>query len=259
MTSSIHPFTIEHYKEILSAILASDYRVSLFSEADLPEKVIYIRHDIDNDIGVAHHMASVESEMGMQSTYLVLLRSGNYNPAERENYIFLRQMMDMGHEIGLHFSMIDHPALGHDEDVTKLVRQDADLLSSIIDAPINIFGFHNPGEADDPQVSVEGLINTYDRQYFDHAFYASESNMAWKKGCPCQFPDGITENVVQILIHPLTYAAHHTSDFDVLVHFIRLKLEYLIEYNAQANATLRHEEDLFNRLLSEFVKSSKSA
>ena len=38
--------------------------MSLFSEEELPKKVVYIRHDIDNDIGAAHNMAIVENEMG---------------------------------------------------------------------------------------------------------------------------------------------------------------------------------------------------
>ena len=258
MTSSIHPFKIDHYKQILSAILASDYRSSLFSEKNLPTKVVYIRHDIDNDIGVAHNMAAIENEMGVKSTYLVLLRSGNYNPAERVNCLLLREMMEMGHEIGLHFSMVDHPELGRSEDVEKLIQQDIDILSSIIGEEIKVFGFHNPGESDDFQVEVEGFINSYNRKYFNDAYYASESNMEWKKGCPCQFPDGIKENVVQLLIHPLSYAADLASDYDVLAYFIKLKLKFLIEYNAQSNRTLRQEKNLKQQILSGFIELRKS-
>ena len=73
---------------------------------------------------------------------------------------------------------------------------------------------------------------------------------------PCQFPDGINEDVVQLLIHPLSYAADLTSDYDVLSYFIWLKLEYLIEYNAQANLNLRREKNLKQQILSDYLKPS---
>ena len=54
MSNAAHPFDLEHYSNILNAIKNSDYRVELFTDTRATEKVIYIRHDIDNDIPFAH-------------------------------------------------------------------------------------------------------------------------------------------------------------------------------------------------------------
>ena len=76
----------------------------------------------------------------------------------------LRDMMDMGHEVGLHFSKIDHPERDRSENVRKLIEQDANILSSIIGKKIKVFGFHNP-ETDGFQIEVNGLINSYSRRF----------------------------------------------------------------------------------------------
>lgn len=254
MVPSLHPFTYEHYTEILLAILKTEFAPKLFFENPDTKKVIYIRHDIDNDINVAFKMALLEAKAGIKSTYLVLLRSGNYNPAERVNCLLLREIKNMGHDVGLHFSLIDHPEKESINNLSDLIAEDTELLSKIIKYDVRVFGFHNPGEESNFQIKVDGLINTYAESFFDEASYISESNMKWKKGCPCNFPKGINKNVVQLLIHPFTYSGNLQSDYEVLLHFLDLKIKYLTKYNSDANLGLRKENNLHRRILAELWK-----
>ena len=254
MSNAAHPFDLEHYSNILNAIKNSDYRVELFTDTRATEKVIYIRHDIDNDIPFAHKMATIEAEHGIRSTYLVLLRSGNYNPAERVSTRLLREMKEMGHDIGLHFSLIDHPLFECSYVLPELICADAKILSAVIDQDVTVFGFHNPEKKEQFQVNVDGLTNTYSPKFFDDAYYTSESNMAWKKGCPCSFPAHVDSDVVQLLVHPLSFAGNLKNDFDVLVDFVERKLRYLVDYNAQCSRTLSSEKNLYDKVVAAINK-----
>ena len=74
-----NPFTIDYYEKILREINESQYAPVTFSCHSLETKKIYIRHDIDHDVDIAYKMALTEQKLGITSTYLVLLRTKNYN------------------------------------------------------------------------------------------------------------------------------------------------------------------------------------
>jgi hypothetical protein len=237
---SDHRFTWEHYCYILRTGLDAGYRYIGFN--DHPDgKIVYLRHDVDNDIGIAYRMAGVEYEMGVKSTYLVMIRSANYNLAESRNLHMLEEMVEMGHEIGLHFSLVDHPARDREHDLPELIRRDANILSMLLGREVRVFSFHNPTDGGQFQVEVPGLINAYHNKFFREAFYISESNMRWRDGCPCDVLVRDGHNAVQILIHPLSFADDLSSDDDVLIHFIRIKLADILKYNIGQNRTHREK------------------
>lgn len=239
---SKHPFNLSHYAEIISVGIRAGYKWSTFcTKVASNEKNIFLRHDIDNDISAAHRMARLESGLGVHATYLVMLRSSNYNPAEGRNIRMLQQMAEMGHDLGLHFSLVDHPKPGRAEDLAGLIRRDAELLGSLLGCPIPVFGFHNPADDGQYKIEVPGLVNTYAAEFFDEAYYLSESNMRWRKGCPCETLSACSHHRVQLLVHPLSFAEELSSDRDVLIHFLRLKLEDLLDYNVSQNRVLREE------------------
>ena len=247
---SDHIFTWDRYRAILAAGLEAGYRYASFGD-DVDGKRIYLRHDIDNDITVAHRMAALEKEMGVQATYLVLIRSANYNAAEGRNLRMLAEMADMGHDIGLHFSLEDHPQFARGHDLVELIRSDADLLATMLGAPVTIFGFHNPTEAGQFQVDVSGMINTYADRYYKNIYYMSESNMRWRDGCPGEKLIRGRHKIIQLLVHPLSYAGDLASDYDVLIHFLELKLSDLFEYNLKQNRVLREAEYSVGDVLKE--------
>jgi len=238
-----HPFNFRHYAEILLAGKKAGYEYSLFREGNPARgKRIFLRHDIDNDITLAHRMARIEREMGVRATYLVMLRSANYNPAEARNLRMLYQIAEMGHDVGLHFSLVDHPESRPAENLAGLIQGDAELLGSLLGRPVPVFGFHNPTDGGQYKIEVPALVNTYAAEFFDDAYYISESNMRWRKGCPCETLLTCTHSRVQLLVHPLSFAEELSTDRDVLMHFLHLKLVDLLEYNVSQNGTLRQEK-----------------
>ena len=67
------------------------------------EKVFLVRHDIDFDLAPAHRLAAIEAEEDVYSTFFVLVGCRSYNILHHENRERLRDIIQMGHEVGLHF------------------------------------------------------------------------------------------------------------------------------------------------------------
>lgn len=242
-----HPFTWEHYRKILSTGLGAGYRYARFRDDAIHlddhrcsgNRLIFLRHDIENDIGAALHMASIEQDAGIAATYFVLVRSPNYNPAERKNANMLKEIGAMGHDIGLHFSLIDHPDADRPHELPAMIRGDADILASLLNRDIRAFSFHNPPPDDRRSVPVTGLVNAYADRYFKDAYYTSDSNVHWSDGCPCQTLRGTQHDVVQILAHPNAFPADLADDREVLLYYLGQKVTDLLTYNVENNRTLR--------------------
>ena len=250
-----HPFDLEHYKLILSNCLDNNYKFIKFgAEISNKQKYIYLRHDIDNDVTAAFNMAKIEESISIKSTYLVMLRSKNYNPANKSNILLLKEILEMGHEVGLHFSLVDHPSSMNYDDLKKIIRLDADILSSLLNKKVKVFGFHNPSNPNEYKVNVNNLINTYAKEFFEDIHYISESNMKWANGCPCISINNNSPKKIQLLIHPYTYKEKLESDLDLMVYFLKEKLRDLLIYNKSQNRVLNEMKFSFDDLLKSFRK-----
>lgn len=265
-TASDHPFTWDHYRYILSVGLKQGYHFARFCD-DLiegsslcatSEKRLYLRHDIENDIAAACHMAAIEHEAGVRSTYCVLLRSANYNPAERRCIHMLDEIRNMGHDVGLHFSLIDHPTRDFSHNLEDLIQEDADILSRVLQSEVRVFSFHNPPADKRTSIPVSGLINAYADPYFEHAYYVSDSDVCWRRGCPCQTLPDCPHGMVQILTHPNTYSGKFSTNRDVLFYFLRNKTTDLLDYNVAQNRVLRQEQWSVEEVFSCITKSDAS-
>src|SRR5207249_12226167 len=94
----------------LEAARAHGYAFAKFADP-LPQRearVVYLRHDVDNSVESAVRMAEVEARAGAVSTYLVMVRSENYNVFTGANVDRLRRLRDLGHDVGLHFTAEEH-------------------------------------------------------------------------------------------------------------------------------------------------------
>jgi hypothetical protein len=172
-------FDIEHYAEILEAGKAGGYRFAAFG--DVPERgEIYLRHDVDLSLDAALHMAEVEAEHGVMSTYLLMTRSVFYNLASSEGVDAIDRLRDLGHAVGLHAV---YPNVELDDRFDPVVS------------------WHNP----DPErmsKAIPGAINVYAEPFFDRPLYRSDSNQHWRSGCPHEELRGGGFPWLQILAHP---------------------------------------------------------
>lgn len=104
--------TYNNYREILNLALEKDYSIlscvqyynKNFNEG---EKIIVLRHDVDNFPERALEMAKIENDLGIRSTYFFRSTSNYYNILSYNCFSIINEIDKMGHEIGYHAEPVD--------------------------------------------------------------------------------------------------------------------------------------------------------
>lgn len=139
-------FSFAYFKGVIGAI-QTNFECRLLSQAPKalqqppPKPVLFLRHDLCLDPTGALTMAQMEHEFEIQATYqatyMVMTNSRLYKVEDDSTVFTLRQMIGIGHEIGLHFDFDseeerqENPDLG--SQVVPKVRSACELLESIIE------------------------------------------------------------------------------------------------------------------------------
>lgn len=209
MFEEARDFTEVFYGELLDQAKAR-FRFVLLGD-DLSEDGICVwRHDIDMSPHRAYRLAQMEADRGLHANYFVMFGSRFYNPFEPEVTQILRRISDLGHPIGLHFDI----SAQRPSDVAGLevaLAKEADMLSSLIRAPVKSFTLHDPTKAavfslDKP---VHGdLLNGSASSLVSTFAYCSDSNGLWRY---LRLQDVIADNTVTRL-YALTHAEWWTPD-----------------------------------------------
>ncbi len=199
------PFTYAHYRRLIAAARAAGYAFEPLSAVTAAQRsaapVCFLRHDCDNDLVAAARLARIESEAGVTSTFFVMLRSAMYNAMAPTNAELVREIVGLGHRIGLHFDESLHADVKPGR-IAELVDRERAWLHQEFDQPIEVVSFHQPS----PRV-LEGnfalnCLNTYDRAAFAGVHYVSDSNLRFRDGDPVALFENRRHRLIQLLLHP---------------------------------------------------------
>ena len=207
-------FSPEGYAALLQCAVESGYQFVTFSMAEMaaksPGRHCLLRHDVDVSLAYALAMAEVEAERGIASTYFVMLRSGAYNLLSRAGSGLLREIVALGHEIGVHFDA-GH-SLVSDDRLVDLVREEARIVGDVASSEIHAVSFHQPSQQIlDGQIVVPGLINSYNRAQLERWHYVSDSNRRWRAESAARLLREATHDKIQLLVHPIWWMARAGS------------------------------------------------
>lgn len=208
-------FSQDSYESLLRALNSSGYRFLAFSEVasvSPADRVCLMRHDVDISMDFAVDMARTEYSQGVRATYFLMLRSPMYNLMSRHCLAAVRELLDFGHEIALHFDAGCPSEVGI--SIEDDIRFELDILSGLVGSSVCAFSLHQPTEEVIRQrIAISGVINTYHPDQLAGFKYISDSNRRWREENPYQL---IAADVprVQLLIHPIWWMceAPHTSD-----------------------------------------------
>lgn len=144
-------------------------------------------------------MAEFEASIGARSTYFILLYNDFYNPLAPSGRGLVKQIADLGHEIGLHWDSSLYPS-----DAVALensFRRDIEALNGVIGQPVRSASQHIP--IDSPNLDVESLIEfeAYSGELANRYEYVSDSCMAWRGEEPADLIRRGTD--IQFLSHPI--------------------------------------------------------
>ncbi len=197
-------FTEAEYRNLVQTAL-SRFVVKPVKEAvDLrltgANNVAAWRHDIDFSPHRALALAKIEADLGLRSTFYVLLNGSFYNPLEAQIVDILHNIESLGHVVGLHFdASLD---IGPLED--RLTKE-AEILSGLIQTKVSCFSVHNPSVVYPESLKSEicgGLFNASHDHLRETFVYSSDSNGIWRfRPMPDVVSDPTVENLYA-LTHP---------------------------------------------------------
>lgn len=213
-------FSLEHYHEILRIAIDSGYKFQGFHQPfNEKEYTIFLRHDIDIALEELIDIAALESELGVNSTYFILINSPIYNPLSEDSLQILYEIHRMGHWIGLHIDpvMFTHSRI---DEVESYVIDFIKVYGSVIPL-VPVVSFHRPGK-DVLGKDFESFVSSYSPRFFEKVKYISDSRGVWREGCPCQSLKERKYKALQILVHPIWW---NKSEKEVLFDRSNLLLE----------------------------------
>ena len=212
-------FDCKCYRMLLDKFKEYGFSFNYFD--NFKDKSCILRHDIDVSPKLALEMAKLEHKLGVNSTFFFMVRSPFYNLFSRANDNIVRQIIDMGHCIGLHY---DEGYYSKNISLQELVDSEILMLEKNFDTRINVVSFHQPSKKIiDNSIGIK-QINTYDKSYFRDIKYVSDSNMIFKD----DIIDIITSGVypkIQVLIHPIWWMACGNDTEEKFISAIKCNFE----------------------------------
>jgi len=215
-------FSLAGFRAILSRALALDYRFPLFREFAPPDKhpVLLLRHDLDGPLNGAAAMSELEAKLGVRATYFVQTASDFYNLLSTTNRSLLRRLVDLGHEVGLHYEARRYLGV---EGNTAL-QNDLRLLQDLTGQAVQSASQHIPIDGDpvslEPYVAHEAYAPRFTRAPMT---YISDSLMAWREATPHDLLDRGAS--FQLLVHPETWVGGYRDMGDALAGMMREEID----------------------------------
>jgi hypothetical protein len=206
-------FTLEEYRDYLALAVAEGYRFvgfeSLAEASDLDEPQILLRHDIDYDPRFMPPMAAIEADLGVRATYCIQVDSRWYSVGARDNRAAIAATLDAGHWLGLH---LDASEIQSDGEVSERAIAQVRQLSQEFGRDVRVVSFHMPGRRRVGHIALgNGLVNTYDRRFFDDIGYVSDSNQNWRGVDLEAVLRGHAHDRLQLLVHPFWWRSEPAS------------------------------------------------
>lgn len=218
-------FTHAGYRNLLSRLLAAGYLPAAFEDAEqlLAEGVAFVllRHDIDFDLAPALAMARIEAEMGLFSTWFVLVRTEHYNLFSAEGSRIVEEILGMGHRLGLHFDCVLYPGATEPE-LNAACAREASLVEEWFGVDMPAVSIHRPSPAvvgSDISLTAPRL-HTYMPLFSGPIHYRADSRGLWRYGEPLESPAFLAGKPLHLLVHPIWWREAETAPAQTLNDFI---------------------------------------
>lgn len=177
-------FSTDHYRDIVATI-GRTHQVLSFRDAhalgralfDIPRFVI-MRHDVEFSVPAALRLAEIDASEGVASTFF-LLQTSDYNPFEEEEAGRIRRILDLGHDIGIHYDAALLERL--EVDPKEVVQAQVNLLEAFFKTTVFAMSSHLPMRSG-TTFSLPGVLDVYDPLYMVDMKYLSDSTQQWREG-----------------------------------------------------------------------------
>ena len=197
-------FCKQGYVNLISDLKDLSYDFVTFNDFSSQHKQIILRHDIDFSLGDALEMARVESEVYISATYFFLLGSQFYNLFSKAGKNTLLSIIELGHEIGLHFDA----SIYDESEMPSKILYERGILQDQAETPVKTFSFHRGALSHlGTDSGYFGIDGAYDKKFFKDIGYCSDSEGRWRYHHPLAHPCVQEKKSFQLLIHPIWWSS----------------------------------------------------
>lgn len=209
-------FTYDAYRKLLLTFKNNGYQDIFYQEADMTKKQVILRHDIDNSIEDALKIAEIEKEVGMKSTYFVLIGTEFYNLFTKRSKEMIEKIIAYGHSVQLHFDVTNYE-IGSKGDLIQMIEKEMRILEMITKQPVHVVSFHRPLREYFNETISNSFISAYDKQFFSDFKYVSDSRRNWKDDPYEAVANGYRH--IQCLTHAFWYDERERTAHDKIALF----------------------------------------
>ncbi len=204
-------FTYDGYLELINSLKEKNYKFCDYLNCDEYDKPVIFRHDIDNSLNKALEIAKLEYENNITSTFFVLLSTNFYNVFSKESNEILKEIMGLGHRIGLHFDEKRYE-ITNAEELEYWVEREGDILGNAIDKEIKVVSMHRPSKwILENDIQFKRIINSYSNKFLSDYKYLSDSRMHWREDVL-----GIIESEKHDKLHILTHSFWYSDEKETI-------------------------------------------
>ncbi len=223
-------FSYKHYREMLKKALREGFVITNFKNFDKISKKprwIILRHDVDYSPKRALMIAKIEKSLFIKSTFFVRVHGEHYHPFDRESYPIFTEILQIGHEIGLHYEARTL-ALKFNRKPLALFLQEKKILETIFDIKIESASEHRDlrGEKLPQRFFVQKNKAGIKQEAYEKRFqdcYIADSCNTWNRGCLCE---NLKHNNIQLLAHPDWWGKDAVKEVNEKIKKIGLKSPY---------------------------------
>ncbi|MDO8873703.1 MAG: hypothetical protein Q7V05_13390 [Methanoregula sp.] len=198
-------FTEDEYRKLIKIAIKKFDFISYQDYKKAGHNILW-RHDVDVSIHRAFSLAKIEAEEGIKSTFFLHLHSIHYNLFEDEITSLINKILELDHEIGLHFDPVFFESLSHNKkNLHEWIEIEKNLLDDLFDKRILVISIHQPDTTNALDLKADylgGLVNTYSKYIMKHYTYCSDSNGYWRFQRLFDLLNDSDDNNLQILTHP---------------------------------------------------------
>ena len=251
-------FTLHEYRHLVSETIKA-YEICNFPDAltiahdSKNTKKVILRHDIDFSPSSALSMAKIESEMGVISNYTIMLGSDAYNPFESKTRTLLKEIVRLGHNIGLHFDA-SLENINHEQELDDKISKQSEILEYLFDTEVAFFSYHNTNKftLSCKKDNYGGRVNCYAKTIFDKFNYTSDSHGIWLYDSWLNHLS--QENkFLQVLTHPVWWTKESlSSPTKISNHYLHSALTSWKEY---CHLTMRNTKNTPQKMFLPFYEA----
>ena len=218
-------FSHSSYRRMLHSFQDAGYTFNRFTEAEglleTANPFVLLRHDIDFETAPALEMARLEAEMGIRSTFFFMIRSTFYSPFSIQGTRHIREILDLGHTLGLHFDCASYPEAKNEHDLGSACRLEVQMLENWFGEKVDTVSYHRPSKAAMSSCAevTEPRPHTYLPMFTRDITYRSDSRGQWASGHPLESETWEARKPMHILVHPIWWRSDPSEPIETLNEF----------------------------------------